>query len=180
LDSKRFDLLIEKHYEDLLSFFLKRGVNFDKAKDLRQEAITKAINGKDGFKGDKTEVFAGWLAQIARHIWINDHRKKGYRKIEQPMSTAMYEDGPCLEDFPDDHQDNDPLLQLIGYESQKMLETAVASLPPRMKQCLALYIQDRPYKDIATIMQVNINTVKSNIAQAKSILKERLVRKQGA
>ena len=60
-------------------------------------------------------------------------------------------------------------------ENRRRLKDTIERLPPKMRRCVLLYIyQGKKYREIAELLDVEINTVKSQIAQAKTRLRSLL------
>ena len=68
-----------------------------------------------------------------------------------------------------------PLDRLIAEERLQQLREALLDLPPQMRQCVLLRLdQELKYREIAEVMNIAVNTVKSQLAQAKDRLRTRL------
>ena len=64
---------------------------------------------------------------------------------------------------------------LLAKEQLSLLRRELESLPPRMRRCLQLRLdQELKFREIAVLEQVSIDTVKSQLAQAKKRLRLRL------
>lgn len=60
--------------QQMLRFFVYRGVSSDESKDILQETIIKIVRGIDSFKGDGTA--RAWFWQIARNCLTDFLRKQ--------------------------------------------------------------------------------------------------------
>ena len=68
---------------------------------------------------------------------------------------------------------NDPLLE-------QRLHRLVASLPDRARMVIILrYTEDLEYHEIAEVLEMPINTVKSNLQRALAVLRDKLSRCMG-
>lgn len=69
----------------------------------------------------------------------------------------------------------DPREEILARERRRKLREAVTRLPERMQRCVTLRIErGLKYREIAVIMQISIDTVKTQLYQARHRLKEDL------
>lgn len=68
-----------------------------------------------------------------------------------------------------------PLDYILTQELEEKIQTAIESLPPQYKETFKLSrFSDLTYEEIATKMQISINSVKTNIKNALAILRKEL------
>lgn len=66
----------------------------------------------------------------------------------------------------------DPLEETLRDESRRLLREAVGELPPSMRRCVQLRIdRSLKYREIAAILMVSVDTVKTQLHQARQRLK---------
>lgn len=180
--SARHDELAEA-FEELAPrisyFFSRRGFSPEDCRDLTQDTFLRAYRGLSRFRdeaGLKT-----WLLRIAANVWKNALRERQavkrsametvsleeIRAVARPLSRVAVGGGGSDRE--------DPLDQTIQAEKRRVLREAVGELPPRMRRCVLLRI-DRglKYREIATIMGVSEDTVKTQLHQARQRLKDGL------
>ncbi len=173
---RRFEALFSEHKPLIEAFFRKRGCG-ESSRDLAQETFLKAY-ARMGSLRDEAKI-TSWLFAIARHTWINALRA-GATQARDSLREVPYEPSTM------DHHpagDADPYGQLLRKEKLSQLERAVINailqLSPRTRQCVCLRVyQGLKYHEIARIMDVDINTVRSHLNRAKKQLKQ-LLGKQG-
>jgi RNA polymerase sigma-70 factor (ECF subfamily) len=69
----------------------------------------------------------------------------------------------------------DALTSAITREQYGILREALAELPEQMRQCVRLRLKDDlKYKEIAEVMKISIETVKTHLHHAKKRLRPRL------
>jgi RNA polymerase sigma-70 factor, ECF subfamily len=166
-----FDHLIERFYRPVSYFFSNRGFSHEESRDLAQETFLGVYKGLDRFRGDSS--VETWLFKIAANIWRNAIRSRSAEKRDGLEISA--DDAP---DEPDLFGGGrlDPLVEALSDERVRLLRAAIDELPPQMRRCLLLRIDhDMKYREIAAVLQISIQTVKSQLFQAKERLKERLV-----
>lgn len=133
------------------------------AEDLTQETFIKAYKNLRSLNPDLN--FRAWLYTIATNTVRDWFRKKGNKTelfiINDPESN--------FETIDEDSSYN-------KIESAKDLENALNSLRPSYRTVLLLfYWQGFSYDEIASILSVPLNTVKTHLARAKSSLKSVLL-----
>lgn len=174
-----------QNYKQLQSavrgYFVNRGFTVEDADDMTQETFLLAFRGMGRFRQDAE--FKTWLFQIAANVL-----KKTLRG-----STALKRGGPgpapgsmpsdeipgyaspleATESDTRSRQEGQQLENLLTDEFLGLTRQAVEEMPAKMQRCFLLYVhQERKYHEIAALMNLSINTVKSHIHQARKRLKE--------
>ncbi len=174
-EEESFDHLIERYYRPISYFFANRGFSTEECRDLTQETFLGVFKGLGRFRRDSS--VETWLFKIAANIWRNALRSRSADKrdgleipltilAEVPVATAPKAGGP-----------GDPLGNALADEQARLLREAIDELPAQMRRCLLLRIDhDMKYREIAAVLQVSIDTVKSQLFQAKERLKDKLVK----
>ncbi|HEX6201150.1 MAG TPA: RNA polymerase sigma factor [Thermoanaerobaculia bacterium] len=173
-----FDRLFERHGGEVHRFFVRKGFSFDAAAELTQETFVRVYQALSEFRGESTA--RTWIFSIARNLYLNArrHDRAAKRKrTEIPLDdlrTSEEEGAPAAAALPDPSAP-DPLDDALRRERRERLWRAVDELPPRMRQCVLLRAgQERSYQEIADLLGVSIDTVKSQLHQAKGKLRELL------
>jgi len=126
------------------------------------------------FKSEQTvqqkEAPSHYLKVIAANLWRNTLRENSAGKREGkvvPLEAAELTND----------QTPTALDSLISQEQKQALQDAIRELPPRMRHCMVMRVyQGLKYREIAAVLRLNVQTVKSQLSQAKARLKERLSR----
>jgi RNA polymerase sigma factor (sigma-70 family) len=125
------------------------------AQDVAQEAMLRALRYFHAFRGDPARP---WLLRIVRNTWIDMRGKRGN---DQPLEAAE----TLAADEPDPEQ------SALAGDRRRQIAGALAALPAEMREILVLReIQDLPYKQIATVLDLPIGTVMSRLARAREKL----------
>ncbi len=176
LAEQDFEFLYSRYYRYLYSFFLVRGCSPEECQDLIQETFLKAYRGSRKFRGEAS--VRTWLLKIAGHTFQNFIRSRSALKRNAKvvsLQDLQKSPSPPSEVGFGGRDPFGPLERMLGAERKNLLEDALQDLPPRMRTCLQLRIhEDLKYREIATLMQISIQTVKSQLSQAKKRLKESL------
>jgi RNA polymerase sigma-70 factor (ECF subfamily) len=142
----------------LRAFAISLCGNVDRADDLVQEALTKAITNIDMFEPD-TKLDA-WLFTILRNQFYSEHRK---RAREVPDTEGTY--AATLTALPDQE----------ARVAHKDLLAALQKLPRDQREALLLVgAQGLSYEEAAQIAGVAVGTIKSRVHRARGNLARQL------
>lgn len=166
--------LYELYRRPVYACFARRGLAVEECHDLTQETFLRLFRGLQRFRGQSR--FETWLFEITTNVWRNAMRDRAARKRdmrEVRLEEATDEDGDVA--VTGGSSDPEPLDDLLADERVRLLREALEELPPQMRRCVQLRLdQDLKFREIAVLMHVSIDTVKSQMAQAKQKLKLRL------
>ncbi len=189
---RRFGAHYRQHYGSVRGLFLRKGFPDEEIRDLVQETFLRAYRGFGGFREESN--FLTWIIAIAGNVAINRRRfehadMRGSPEVaidglddggEEMLGTESHEPGPTT---PEEYTlDNEG--ERKAAENRRRLRAAMEELPPQMRQCILMYVyQGKKYREIAELLDVKINTVKSQISQAKTRLRallDELAEEQGS
>ncbi|WZL74198.1 RNA polymerase sigma factor [Clostridiaceae bacterium 35-E11] len=158
-----YKILYENYYKKVFStaFYLLRDQHA--AEDIVHDAFLQAFKKIDQLKDPKK--FGPWICTIAVNL------TKTYIKKE---NRHLYADESIVEiiDFQSNDFDTDLCDLIIEKELYTEVDEAIHTLPLPYKQILYLrYHLDLEYKEICTVLDLNINTVKTRLYRARQKLK---------
>jgi RNA polymerase sigma-70 factor, ECF subfamily len=168
-----FEVIFRKFYQPLFRLFANRPGFREEADDLAQETLARAFDRIDRYTPTEGASFAGWLRTIAENLWKNAVRERNALKralsgarVELPAESSGNE-----KDVPQDARP-DPQESVLAHERTQVLREALASLPPGMRQCTELRLfQDLQYQEIAAVTGIGLNSVRSQLFEARKRLK---------
>ena len=168
-----FERLFKLHARGIHSYFLRRGLSAEEARDSNQEVFLRVSRGLASFRGDSQ--FKTWLLEIADHVYQNELRRRSTGK-RKGKEISLETGGPSEEGkpapFEPPPQPPKALDEVLKRERAELLSRAIQDLPPKMRTCFQLrYGQGRKYEEIAVLMNVSVDTVKAHLHQAKQKLK---------
>jgi RNA polymerase sigma-70 factor, ECF subfamily len=175
-----FRRLFEQYFQAIFAFFLRRGFSREESRDLAQETFLRVYRSIGRFRGEAS--FQTWLFQIATNLWRNEVRQRMAEKregFEVSLEAEMEKGHPVSSDsrLPGESSPSGALDGLLADERTRKMREAVGTLPPQMRRCVLLRIeQNLKYREIASTMQISIETVKSQISQARDRLEMELGR----
>ena len=168
-----FEKAFKEHHRQIVGYFFKRGFG-EESRDLAQMTFMKAFSHHARFRGDCS--WSLWLLKIAKNLLQNHIRDQGAQKRKAVLVS--------IDENRDEEQEHtsfsassgvghDPLTEMLTDEKLEQLRHLMNRLPPKQKTVsLMHHFQQRDVDEIATILNMNRNTVKSNLSQAKKKLQE--------
>lgn len=172
--SRRVDLdaLFRRKYRKVMNYFLGVGLSRDDAADLAQETFLRAHRGLETYRGEASEDT--WLYEIARNIfknWVRDRKALKHQGVEVPLAAPADKEDHPVPELEITDPDPLPIELLIQAERKDLLQEAIAGLPAQRQMCVKLRLKDLKYAEIAGILGVSIETVKSHLYQAREALR---------
>ncbi len=138
----------------------------DRADDLVQETVARALRSRDGFQQQGYGI-KPWLLRIMYHLHLN----RAGREKRQPVAT----EDAALEAHA--AADADPLpIPPASFEAMdEQLVQALDALPTEGRAVMLLWaVEGLSYKEIAAALDVPIGTVMSRLHRTKRRLAEQL------
>ncbi len=165
-----FGAIYKRHYARMLRYFRRVfRVSEADAQELTQESFMRFYRTIREYRGE-----AEWalLETIARNVGYNRVRslatiKRGAVKTESLNDPASPRSDPAA-------AQTDPVDRMIESERRTRLKAAIAELPKGERQCLQLWLDDWKYHEIAKMLRISLDAVRSRIRDAKRRLRGRL------
>nr|WP_238354622.1 RNA polymerase sigma factor [Fulvivirga marina] len=129
--------------------------NKDDHDDLFQEILLQLWQAYPRFKGNSK--LTTWMYRVALYTAISRNKKK-QRLVSESIDSKAYEY----------YENHDP----YRYENLRM---AISTLSETDKALVMLYLEEKPYKEIADIMGLTETNVGVRLNRVKKKLKEILV-----
>ncbi len=168
-----WDALIDANANKAYCFAMGLCGNEDEAKELVQEAFTKAMD-RIGTH-DPAQPFQAWFLTILKHLYL-DGTKKYEKRVNQPLEQPLDADGLTVADGIADIREMSLLDRLERQESSKLVRRAMRALTPDARAVLLMIdLEGLGYEEAAVVMGCPLNTLRSRIVRARAALKERLL-----
>lgn len=174
-DPSAFEALLTRYRKPLFNFIFRSVRDRTQAEELLQDVFLRVIQRSVEFKGQSK--FSTWLYTIARNLCIDHSRKMSFRRhrsLDAPMRGKGSEEGPTMMervaggDIGADRE-------AISKDLSERIAAAVEELPDEQREVFLMrQVQALPFKDIAAIVGVPENTVKSRMRYALERLQEAL------
>ncbi len=149
--------------EELYRFAYKLTTDYDQANDLLQETSLKALDNEDKFQPHTN--MKSWLYTIMRNLFINNYHKVARNSIceeeeeRQQQSALMTE---CDLNYIEKSYDLKEMWKIVN------------ELPKDMKVPFSLHASGFKYREIASMLDIPIGTIKSRIYVTRLRLKNEL------
>jgi RNA polymerase sigma-70 factor (ECF subfamily) len=162
-DPESFGKLFDHYYQQIYAFILKRTGNTETAKDLTSETFYQALKSIWRFT-ITNKPFSAWLYRIAVVQIAQYYRQKEkYCEITTDLAPELV----AAEDYKPDFsilQEHDNVEQLKAFED--LHETLLQLSEIQHTVIVLRYFEEKKIKEIAQIMGLKENTVKSHIRRA--------------
>lgn len=156
-DNKAYDLLVRRYEAQMYRTAFGIVNDGDLAKDVTQAGFIKSWEKLRSFKPEYK--FYSWLYRIMINEALNVKRDKKKHAV-----LSIYRS-----------EDDTPYQELAKKEENGLLLKAIESLP--VDSTIVLYLrhfEELSYKEIATILEIEVKTVKSRLYSARILLREKL------
>lgn len=150
-----FNILFQRYKQPLFGFFRRRLADPAQAEELAQETFLVILRAAARYQA--TALFRTWLYTVALNI-LRAHRRKS---IFRAMFSAAAQH----------HEPSTP----PAIESELALRNAVTKLDRIDREILLLReFEELTYAEIAMVLHIPVNTVRSRLFRARTALKELL------
>ncbi len=151
--------ILEKHKGILYKVAHAYCADNEQRKDLVQEIVIQLWKSFNNYNDQYR--YSTWIYRIALNVAISDYRKEHRRKeIAHPLSNNILE---LAENEMTDEKANQ-VKQLLEF---------INTLKDLDKALILLYLEEKPYKEIAAIMGISETNVGTKIGRIKIILQEK-------
>ncbi|HEY1695581.1 MAG TPA: RNA polymerase sigma factor [Polyangiaceae bacterium] len=165
-DRSAFTLLVRRHQGPLFNFAFRHLRSQPGAEEVVQDAFVRVVQNAADFKHEAR--FSTWLYTITRNLCIDQIRKRALRKhpsLDEPRRADEGE-GPTLGEQTADSKANVERSAVAG-EIREKVQAAVDELPEDQREVFLMReVANLPFKEIAEIVGVPENTVKSRMRYA--------------
>lgn len=169
-DQIAFNFLLDKYWNDVYGFQLKRTENENDAEDITIQTFSKAFDKIATYKEEYE--FKTWLITISKNIHIDLLRK---RKSSISNTTNKNNDDDFFDIIDESPSPED---ELITEQNLAKLLRDIKKLKPHYQEVINLrYFQELSYLEISEELNEPINNVKVKLLRAKKLLAEIIKKK---
>jgi RNA polymerase sigma-70 factor (ECF subfamily) len=156
--------LVETYGPRILRFGQKLCRDEEQAREITQQTWLSVADKIGRFRGDSQ--FSTWLFAIARSHCIKNKTRGAaalpVAPLDESSSAALSPEAP-----PDE--------QLARLELEAALDAAIAALEPAQREVLLLRdVEGLSAPEVARVLEVSVDAVKSRLHRARKALRERL------
>ena len=173
-NTRAFDRLVLRYKDRIFNLCYRSLGDYQEAYDTAQEIFIKVYKNLHSFRGEAS--FLTWLYTIAGNTCKNRLKSLEYRYRSKKVSlnNPYNQEGENQESDIED-ESGSPLVVLEKKEKMKIIQGAIDSLPAEQKLVVILRdIEGLSYDEIIKITGHRSGTVKSKLARARLVLREKL------
>ena len=146
----------------LLRYALALTRDPDRADDLVQETVIRALERADQFRGDSS--LATWLHRVMYHRFIDDVRRHSADPVDDEVLARAVEEA-----WRDDDYTVDAEAVLLRAEVREELSDALVRLPVHYRAAVVLHdVEGLTAAQIAQIAQVTLPAAKQRIRRGRT------------
>jgi len=160
--------LVEHFRRPLFGFILRMTESREDAEEIFQEVWFRVIRSLDSYREKR---FISWLFRIAHNLIIDRARKARPMSDPHPAEPGQQDEIEARIPSPD----ISPALQVEGRDLGQRISTAVSRLPQEQKEVFHMRMEGGlPFKEIAKIQGISINTALARMQYALTKLRDEL------
>jgi len=165
--------LCELYFASVDLFFLRQGVQQKDREDLTQNVFLNVCKSIESLREE--DRFEGWLFTSARNVFLTyvAQVKSHGRQVSLEENPLGLEDPLPLDERLAD-PGSTPLDKILEREKVDALHQACGSLPEQQRRCLELKLRGLSYKAISALLNIDVETVRSHLYEARKSLREKL------
>lgn len=176
-EAAAFGVLLNRYQRPVFNFIARNVRDGEAATDLLQEVFARVIQNAAEFR--RSAKFSTWLYSIARNLCIDHMRRMSHRRhasldagggngIADSAASAPFVERIALEQPDVDRS-------AAAGRLRNRITQAVENLPDEQREVFLMrQVQQMPFADIAIVVGVSENTVKSRMRYALERLQEAL------
>ncbi|MBV9957753.1 MAG: sigma-70 family RNA polymerase sigma factor [Acidobacteria bacterium] len=162
-DEAAFLELYERHRDAVFRFAYRLLGSIEPAEDIAHDCFLSLIQHAERFDPSRASLRT-YLYGAARNLAMKHFRRTGQ---DVAVDEALDAQLPMDESL--------PLDQLLDEEVSRLVQRAVASLPPLQREALVLFeYEELSLAEIARVVSADVGTVKARLHRARKSLKRSL------
>src|SRR5512144_1491134 len=162
---RAFEVLLSRHRKPVYNFILRFIGERETSEDRLQGAFMRVIKGAEAYK--RQAKFTTWLYTIARNLCVDQTRRRKHRKhasLDAPMDNSE-DSGTLMDVIPSAEMASDR--RSVNKQLHETMHRAITALSEEQREVFLMReFLDMPFKQIADVVGVPENTVKSRMRYA--------------
>lgn len=166
-DRNAFRALVERHYSAVYRLCRSILRHPEDAEDATQEVFVRVFQALAQFQG--RGAFGAWLRRLTVNHCLNRTQSASAKASARSHSLELMADTlPASHEF-------DPEERLLRSEERARIKSELDDLPPAQRAALGLrLLEGLSYEEIADLMGVPVNSVRSWLHRGRARLREAL------
>jgi RNA polymerase sigma-70 factor (ECF subfamily) len=171
-DLRAFEQLVEKYKQPIVSLMFRMLHDLSEAEDLAQIVFIRVHQSASRY--EVSAKFSTWIFTIARHVCLNEIRRRSRHPVESIESSPPETEEPATRQI-EDHRTFTPPEAFLHHELESKIQEALDQLPEKQRLAILLCRQDDlSYEQIARVLGLSLSATKSLIHRARETLKLKL------
>jgi RNA polymerase sigma-70 factor (ECF subfamily) len=171
-DMRAFESLVEKYKQPIVNLMFRMLRDLSEAEDLAQTVFVRVHQSARRY--EVSAKFSTWIFTIARHVCLNEIRRRSRHPSESMETTLPDTEEPATRQF-EDHKTSTPPEAFLHDELEAKIQQALDELPEKQRLAVLLCREDDlSYEEIAGVLDLSLSATKSLIHRARETLKLRL------
>ena len=134
------------------------------AEDIVQETMLKLWNRRD--RWDEIDSIEAFAMTICRNLALDHLKRAEKQNTSLDEVEALYSTPNTQHPTPFDHT--------VAHDRIQIVRQIIDTLPEKQRTCVQLRdIEEKPYKEIAAILEISEEQVKINIFRARQTIRQR-------
>ncbi len=164
--------LMRRHRGSVFKAAYRLTRDYEEAEDVASSTCLRICRGIVSCK--HPEALAAWINRIVRNVWL-DSLRRSTRRSEVSLDLLENISSEGRKYFLDGELSVPVYKQAEENERKKIISRAISTLPSCQIRIVNLfYTENRPYEEIAEIMDIPVGTVKSRLSRARNTLHRKL------
>jgi len=165
-EKELFKQIVERYKRAVYKIALRMMGNIEDAKDISQEVFLKIYNNLKNYKPEYK--FSSWILKIATNTTLYRLRQKR-RSLPSTHSKIVIKSAKRANVM------DGPVTNIYKKELSKVVKEALERIPGKYKAVIILrHLEYKSYDEIAEIMDIPLNTVKTYLFRARKALYKEL------
>ena len=163
-DKTAFEKLVRAYEQPIFSYLMRYGLNRQTREDLFQDIFMRIHRSAASYQSHRP--LRPWLFTITANVVRNHFRSHKFNEVEE---TELESSQPQLDEA------------LAVCEALDWLEQAIPKLLPfnQAEVLILTTVQDLQQQDVADILDIPLNTVKTHLSRARKTLTRAWLQRQG-
>jgi len=167
-DHQAFRELVTAYQDIVVGTVARMLGNASDAEDIAQQVFLRIWRSAKRYKPDAK--FTTYLFTITRNLVFNETRRRSRKKEvssdERENEFHIQSEGP---------ESEQPDAEALQRELQRAVDAAIAALPESQRLAVVLRrYEDLPYEEIASVLNLTVPAVKSQLFRARTSLRQSL------
>ncbi len=175
-DQGALEKLIIKYQGRIFNVILRICANRETAAELTQDTFVRIIENLHRFRGDSS--FYTWAFRIAVNLTLNFIRRQkqvNMVSLDKPVVGDRDEARTSLRNYLAGDSKAEPFIVAQSKEAVELIIKAMMNLEQSQRAVIVLReIENMDYAHIASVLEIEIGTVKSRLSRARATLRANL------